>query len=75
VKQTTPSYLLHDGLLWVFGLDDGRLHKVSLPVVTVPAGNDAQVRGRLGVVQPLLYTGKRLREEDAVLTVRTQVVR
>lgn len=33
-------HLLHDGVLWVSGLHDGRLHKVALPVITVTSSDD-----------------------------------
>lgn len=53
-------YLVHDGVLRVFGLDDGRLHEVALLVVAVSSGDDFQVWGRLGAFEPLLYPPKRL---------------
>lgn len=55
-------YLVHDGVLRVSGLDDGRLHEVALLVVAVSSGDDFQVWGRLGAFEPLLYPPKRLQE-------------
>lgn len=60
----TRLYLVHDGVLRVFGLDDGRLHKVPLLIITPPPSDDFQVGGRLGVIEPLLYPTKRLQEEQ-----------
>lgn len=57
------SYLVHDGVLRVFGFDDGRLHEVALLIVTRSSSDHFQVRGRLGVFEPLLYATKRLQEE------------
>lgn len=51
-------YLIHDGVLRVRGLHNGRLHEVALPVVAVSSGDDLEVRRGLGVIQPLLYSGK-----------------
>lgn len=55
--------LVHDGILRIFGLNDCRLHKVALLIVALSAGNDVQVRRRLGVIEPLLYPTKRLQEK------------
>lgn len=56
----SARYLLHDGVLRVPGLNDGRLHKVALPIVTAAPSDDVQVWGRLGVIQPLLDPTERL---------------
>lgn len=53
-------YLVHDGILGIFDLDYSGLHKVALLVVTVAPGDDGQVGGGPGVVQPLLNASKGL---------------
>lgn len=63
--KRSRSHLLHDGILRVFGLDDGGLHKVTFLVVTAPAGDEGEVRGGLGVVQPPPDPSEGL-EEDLV---------
>lgn len=60
---TNTLYLIHDSVLWVFALNDGRFHKVTFRVITVAPSYDSQVRGGLGMVQPLLYTAERLQEK------------
>lgn len=65
-------YLAHDGVLWVRGLHDGRLHKVPLPVITVTSSDDFQIGRRLGVVEPLLYPSKRLQSDTREQTVNNQ---
>lgn len=65
-------YLAHDGVLWVSGLHDGRLHKVPLPVITVTSSDDFQIGRRLGVVKPLLYSNKRLQLDTREQTVNNQ---
>lgn len=66
------SDLFHDGVLRILGLNDGWLHKVTLLAVTVAAGDDGQVWGRLGMVQPLLYTSEGLQEENTQLLTETR---
>lgn len=56
-------HLIHDGVLRVRGLHDGRLHKVALLIVTLAPGDDSKPRRRLGVIDPLLYASKRLQHE------------
>lgn len=57
------SNLVHDGILRIFALNNCRLHKVALLIVALSAGDDVQVRRRLGVIKPLLYPAKRLQEK------------
>lgn len=45
VIYNIKSYLGHDGFLWVCALNDGRLHKVTLLVITVAPSNNVQLRG------------------------------
>lgn len=66
------SDLIHDGVLGIFGFNDGRLYKVTLPVVTVPAGNDGQVWGVLGVAEPPADPSKRLEEDYKVRETLTR---
>ena len=53
-------YLVHEGVPRILDLDDGGLHKVALLVITVAPGDDGEVGGGPGVVQPLLYASKGL---------------
>lgn len=57
------SHLFHDGILWVFALHNARLNEVPDAVIAAASSQDGEVGRLLGVLDPLLYTCKRLRKE------------
>lgn len=58
------THLTHDDVLRVRGLHDGRLHKVTLTVVTVPSGQNLQAGRRFGVMEPPLDPSEGLKRDQ-----------
>lgn len=64
VPGFSHSHLFHDGILWVFALHDAGLNEVPDAVIAAASSQDGEVGRLLGVLDPLLYTCKRLRKEE-----------